>query len=144
MDKSVLDVRLQKWIPIFEAWAQSGLSKKDFCKENGIERSSFYRWQKILRDRLLEKASFQTDSQTASANSEESSNYPQFFEITTTSPNVLTNTGRPDTADCFARPSELPDDSGKISISFEGFSVQLSGYVDEPTLTSILRAVKHA
>ena len=92
MDKSVLDVRLQKWIPIFEAWAQSVLSKKDFCKENGIEQSSFYRWQKILRDRLLEKASFHTDSRTASANSEESSNYPQFFEITTTSPNVFPHT----------------------------------------------------
>lgn len=54
MDKYVMDIRLQNWIPIFEAQARSGLDKQTFCKQNGISRGLFFKWQRILRERIAD------------------------------------------------------------------------------------------
>ena len=49
MDKSTNDIRLARWLTIFEECAASGMSKKDWCKENNIDLKKFYYWQRKAR-----------------------------------------------------------------------------------------------
>jgi hypothetical protein len=57
MDPKILELRIQKWIPLIQEQANSGLNKKEWCSLHGIERTSFFRWQKRVRSYLLEQQS---------------------------------------------------------------------------------------
>ena len=41
---------LQKWIPIINSCVNSGLSKQEWCKQNGINIKSYFYWQKRIFD----------------------------------------------------------------------------------------------
>ena len=42
MDKITSDVRRQQWLDIIQACNASGLTKKAWCEQNGINIKSFY------------------------------------------------------------------------------------------------------
>ena len=46
MDKITSDVRRQQWLDIIQACNASGLTKKAWCEQNGINIKSF--WNKSL------------------------------------------------------------------------------------------------
>ena len=48
MDKIISDVRRQQWLDIIQACNASGLIKKAWCEQNGINIKSFYYWQRRL------------------------------------------------------------------------------------------------
>lgn len=62
MDAIVMQARLEQWLPIFEAQAQSGLCKKEWCELNGIKRHEFFKWQRIMRQVLLSEEMDTRDS----------------------------------------------------------------------------------
>lgn len=41
---------LRKWIPIINSCVNSGLSKQEWCKQNGINIKSYFYWQKRIFD----------------------------------------------------------------------------------------------
>ncbi len=49
MDAKVMEIRLKKWMPIFEEQAKSGLSKNAWCERNGIRKWEFYERQRECR-----------------------------------------------------------------------------------------------
>ena len=49
MDKITSDVCRQQWLDIIQACNASGLTKKAWCEQNGINIKSFYYWQRQLR-----------------------------------------------------------------------------------------------
>lgn len=53
MDPRVMELRIKKWIPVIEDQAKSGMSKKEWCAMHGINRTSFFRWQKRVRSTSL-------------------------------------------------------------------------------------------
>ena len=55
MDPKVMEMRIKQWIPIFEEQAKSGLNKQEWCIQNGINRSAFFKWQRECRKYLLTK-----------------------------------------------------------------------------------------
>ena len=55
MDAKVMEIRLKKWMPIFEEQAKSGLSKNAWCERNGIRKWEFYERQRECRRYLLKK-----------------------------------------------------------------------------------------
>lgn len=55
MDKSVMSVRMQKWVKIIQDAANSGLTKNEYCIRNEIDRSQFFHWQKRIREYVLEQ-----------------------------------------------------------------------------------------
>ena len=146
MDKFVMDIRLKQWIPILEAQARSGLDKQTFCKQNGISRGLFFKWQRILRERIAEgfdPTSVLSPGITDDGSADGSNESPVFFEITPTSPCSLAETDRYN-KNTLSPPAVSAPDSFGVSISYGDFSLSLSGEVDESALTTILRAVKHA
>ena len=49
MDKITSDVRRQQWLDIIPACNASGLTRKAWCEQNGIQTKTFYYWQRQLR-----------------------------------------------------------------------------------------------
>ena len=44
------EYRLSQWFPIVKACRESGLSVKEWCKQNNIIDHQFYYWQRKLRE----------------------------------------------------------------------------------------------
>ena len=55
MDKAVMSVRMKKWAGILQEAATSGLTKTEFCTQNGIDRRQFFHWQKKIREYVLQQ-----------------------------------------------------------------------------------------
>lgn len=51
------EYRLQEWSQIIQAGQNSGLSKREFCGQNGISERQYYYWLKKLRETVAETAS---------------------------------------------------------------------------------------
>lgn len=45
----------QDWIDLFKSWQSSGLSKTDFCSQQGVSLSVFYSWAKKVGFNLQPK-----------------------------------------------------------------------------------------
>ena len=52
MDQLVTTVREKQWLAMLGEQKQSGLTIKDWCRENGISENSFYYRQNKLRKRI--------------------------------------------------------------------------------------------
>ena len=55
MEKRAMAVREEQWIQTIAAAKQSGQPIKVWCAEHGVPLSSFYKWQRKMRDSLLTK-----------------------------------------------------------------------------------------
>ena len=51
------EYRLQEWSQIIQAGQNSGLSKRELCRQNGISERQYYYWLKKLRETVAETAS---------------------------------------------------------------------------------------
>ena len=47
------EYRLQEWSQIIQAGQNSGLSKREFCRQNGISERQYYYWLKKLRETVV-------------------------------------------------------------------------------------------
>ena len=45
-----LEANVKEWKEIFRKVAESGMSKREWCNENGICRNSFFYWQRRIRE----------------------------------------------------------------------------------------------
>ena len=52
MEQNAMAVREQQWLETIQAAKQSGLPVNQWCHENGIAESTFYRWQQRIRQHL--------------------------------------------------------------------------------------------
>lgn len=56
MDQLTREIRENKWAEIIIAANNSGMTKAEFCKQNGLSLKTFYNYQKRLRHELYEAA----------------------------------------------------------------------------------------
>ena len=56
MKKVMLSYRARKWLEILRQCAESGMTKRVYCLEQGINEKTFYYWQRRLRDSLSSSA----------------------------------------------------------------------------------------
>jgi transposase-like protein len=52
MARSIDPDKEQFWHQMFARWTASGLSIAAFCKDAGLSQQSFYRWRRVLRQRI--------------------------------------------------------------------------------------------
>ena len=158
MDPKILELRIQKWIPLIQEQANSGLNKKEWCSLHGIERTSFFRWQKRVRSYLLEQQSLGGTELPVLKQDRDDEN---FVELPTTQVTLLPvlkqdrddenfvelPTTQVTLAGAYHTQNNYPSggsDYPSIQIHYGGFSINLSGMVDERQLSSVLRVVRHA
>ena len=48
-----MDYRIQRWIPVIEAQANSGLPVGKWCDIKHISRSTFHRWSARVRNYII-------------------------------------------------------------------------------------------
>ena len=136
MDSKVMEIRIKKWIAVLEEQARSGLTKNEWCAVNGIERTSFFRWQRRVRSYLLEHGDNAGRLQAPAVNNQR--DHGCFVEL---SHSRETN---PVTAASGERLVDTSQAPHPLCIFYGGFSVHVSGAVDEGQLSAVLRAMKHA
>ena len=52
MEQNEMAMREQQWLETIQTAKQSGLPVNQWCHENGIAESTFYRWQQKIRQHL--------------------------------------------------------------------------------------------
>ena len=130
MDPRVMELRIRQWIPVFEEQAKSGLNKDEWCIINGINRGSFFRWQKRVRSYLLEHGEGVGQLTVPSVN--EQTDNECFVEL-------------PCTQAAFRNlHDDVMDEAAPISIRYGEFVVNVNDEVDERQLAVVLRALKNA
>ena len=130
MDADTMKLRLEQWMPIFEAQARSGITKNQWCDENGIRRWEFYERQRQCREYML-KTSGPAIQLPASAQTQ-----PEFVEL----PAAVIDESRPEHE---VRHNE-PAANGHMCVEYGKFRINIDGRIDESTLMALIRAVAHA
>lgn len=136
MDPRVMELRIKKWIPVIEEQEKSGMSKKEWCAMHGINRTSFFRWQKRGRKYLLDQCKAQPSQHPSSI---PSNNEVCFVELPSTQDSPAEMEGQPcreTIRACGTCPS--------ISIRCGGFTIDFNDGVDEKQLSVVLRVLKYA
>ena len=136
MDPRVMELRIKKWIPVIEEQAKSGMTKNEWCAMHGIERITFFRWQKRVRAYLLDQCGEQP-SQLASSIS--SDNEVGFVELPAIQDTPVGMAGRR-----YGKRIQACGDPPSISIRYGDFSIDLNGGADEEQLSMVLRVLRHA
>ena len=131
-----MELRIKKWIPVIEEQAKSGMSKEEWYAMHGINRTSFFRWQKQVREYLLDQCVAQPSQHPSSI---PSNNEVCFVELPSTQDSPVRMAGQrceETIRACGAHPS--------ISIRCGGFSIDFNDGVDEKQLSVVLRVLKYA
>lgn len=128
MDAKVMEIRLKKWMPIFEEQAKSGLSKNAWCERNGIRKWEFYERQRECRKYLLGQ---DDDFLDASG-------------ITTLTPSFVELPMETGAAVSPDKESATQGSLGHIEVTCGKFGVSITGEVNERMLETLIREIYHA
>ena len=134
MDQTTKEIRTEQWRQIVLEANGTSLTKKEFCRQNGIKEKQFYYWQRKIRRqdaaRFLEEAS------------------PAQVE---TSP-VVSSCSSSFVALDLSAPEEFPQESSTLTSIFQPeLMLQMNGVqlfvgetVHEATLQSVIRVLRNA
>lgn len=85
MDRITHEIRAQEWFRTIQACNDSGLSKRQWCEENGISIRKFYYWQRKIRKRLYNGTQIKETGLVSANPSEDAAPVtPSFAEIKAT------------------------------------------------------------
>lgn len=133
MDSKIMELRLKQWISIFEEQAKSGLNKQEWCRLNGVKRAAFYKWQRELRNYVLQEN--KNKHREALSTELTVNTAPDFVELTPASSSV-----RPRLNDSCVRSGDIAPASS-ISIRYGEFVVDLNHDVNELLLSKVLKVM---
>ena len=104
---------------------------------HGIDRTSFFRWQKRVREYLLN----QCENQSLQLPLSNTSCEPDFVELSSSQAHLVEMSGQ--AGQCAGNNASYSCPPS-ISIRYGGFSIDLNNGADEEQLSTVLRAIKHA
>ena len=139
MDNAVMSIRMKNWSAVMKAQAASGMSKTGFCRDNSISESSFFRWQRKIRQRLLEEQGLKRQSEPIDTPTYKEDG--SFFELAATSSSSMTTSPDIDQLELCSPPE--PTIPSPLTITYKGFSVNISEPISSDALTTVLKAVKN-
>ena len=131
-----MELRIKKWIPVIEEQAKSGMSKEAWCAMHGINRTSFFRWQKRVREYFLDQCEAQPSHHPSSVSSNNEVCFVELPSVQDFSAEMVEQRYEETGQACGVRPS--------ISIRCGGFSIDFNDGVDVKQLSVVLRGLKYA
>lgn len=137
MDQEVNIIRIENWKRLILEANNSGLSKTEWCRQNNISSKTFFYWQKKVRLMEAQKALSSSELPSVSTG-QKAAISPDFVDMThlykeTTAPTENVPSGNSQSG--FAPQLMLLADQYRILIGED---------VREQTLSTVLRAIKHA
>lgn len=134
MDSKVMELRLKQWIPLFEDQARSGLNKQEWCRQNQINRAAFFKWQRELREYLLEKNENMVKTQQSKEFTVQTAS--KFVELTP----PVSSSIQSGLNDNFVSSRDIAQ-TAPISIRCGKFSIDLNNDANELLLSKVLKAL---
>ena len=137
MDQEVNIIRIENWKRLILEANNSGLSKTEWCRQNNISSKTFFYWQRKVRLMEAQKALSSSELPSVSTG-QKAAISPDFVDMThlykeTTAPTESVPSGNSQSG--FAPQLMLLADQYRILIGED---------VREQTLSTVLRAIKHA
>ena len=56
MDSKTAEIRYGQWVQVIQDWSNSGLTKRGYCQEKGIDEKQFYYYQHRIRSLIAAQA----------------------------------------------------------------------------------------
>lgn len=137
MDQEVNIIRIENWKRLILEANNSGLSKTEWCRQNNISSKTFFYWQRKIRLMEAQKALSSSELPSVSTG-QKTAISSDFVDMThlykeTTAPTESVPSGNSQSG--FAPQIMLLADQYRILIGED---------VREQTLSTVLRAIKHA
>ena len=135
MDHATTEIRTEQWRQIVLEANGSSLTKKEFCRQNGIKEKQFYYWQRKIRrqesSRLRLEATLAPVESTSVVSSCSSSSF------------VTVNQSEPE--DTSSIPLSLSSTfHPELMIQMNGVNLFVVSSVHEETLQSVIRVLRNA
>ena len=135
MDQTTKEIRTEQWRQIVLEANGSSLTKKEFCRQNGIKEKQFYYWQRKIRrqesSRLRLEATLAPVESTSVVSSCSSSSF------------VTVNLSEPE--DTSSIPLSLSSTfHPELMIQMNGVNLFVVSSVHEETLQSVIRVLRNA
>ena len=126
MDQEALQIRRSQWERIIIEGNKATISKKEWCKQNGISEKSFYYWQRKIRKqatKALETSKAVPVPAPCSA----------FVELPF-----------PSVPQSFREPVQSPGVPPELIIQVGDCRIYVTGAVQEHTLCTVMKVIRNA
>lgn len=131
MDKTASEIRFNQWKQIVLEANGSSISKKEWCRQNGISEKQLYYWQRKIRHQEAEKLT-NSDSEKVLPVVSQSAGFVE-----------LSLSAKSD--ECCPIPQKnLRDENSSIIIRINDCRILITEGVQEPVLRTVLAAVRNA
>ena len=164
MDKGAAALKFATWEQLIIEANNSGLKKKEWCAQHGVDEKSFYYWQRKVRAKALEtmKALDQGSGGTQTAPRQEQTlsltqTQSSFIELSfqEAAPVGSATPGEPAVCDAVLReavphdiePGRDPAPAGQAAelvLQINGCNLFIHDNIKEQTLSTVLRALRNA
>ena len=137
MDQEVNIIRIENWKRLILEANNSGLSKTEWCRQNNISSKTFFYWQRKVRLMEAQKALSSSELPSVSTG-QKTAISPDFVD--------MTHLYKETTASTESVPS-ANSQSGfapQLMLLADQYRILIGEDVREQTLSTVLRAIKHA
>ena len=125
MDGKTVEIRYQQWVQVIQDWSNSGLTKRDYCRQNGIDEKKLYYYQRRIRSIIASQREQQAvpDLSPAAVSAGHESGRPQIVKLR------------------FSRMEKA--DSTLVSFSVNGMNFSVPEDIPSSFLAKLLGAASH-
>ena len=137
MDQEVNIIRIENWKRLILEANNSGLSKTEWCRQNNISSKTFFYWQRKVR--LMEAQKALSSSELPSVSTGQKTAISSDFVD-------MTHLYKETTAPTESVPSGNSQSgfSPQLMLLADQYRILIGEDVSEQTLSTVLRAIKHA
>ncbi len=129
MDGKTTEIRYQQWVQVIQDWSNSGLSKREYCRQNGIDEKKLYYYQRRIRCIIASQREQQALPESGSG----------FLPVAISAGH---ESGRPQIVKLrFSGMAQA--DSTLVSFSVNGMKFSVPDNIPSPFLAKLLEAASH-
>ena len=131
MDQKTTDIRMAQWEQIILEGNRASITKREWCRQNGISEKTFFYWQRKIRRKAaaaMDEASAQLSLPPAQSNQQ------SFVEISV--PATSSDPVNRETASLNVSP--------ELMVQVNDCRVFITGTIQETTLRTVMKVIRDA
>lgn len=131
MDQKTTDIRMAQWEQIILEGNRASITKREWCRQNGISEKAFFYWQRKIRRKAaasMDEASVQLPLPPVQSNQQ------SFVEIS----------GPETSSDPVKRETVSLNVSPELMVQINDCRVFITGTIQENTLRTVMKVIRDA